>query len=81
MAASITRMHVHFVDIDIVDRCAGDGCVEAGEELLRVSFLRQRGRANGLATLCSDRHGAKWFHDDDLTVFGELVEIPLPARS
>jgi hypothetical protein len=27
--------NVHFVDIDIVDRCAGDGCVEAGEELLK----------------------------------------------
>lgn len=32
--------NVHFVHIEIVDRCAGDGCVEAGEELLKGPSAR-----------------------------------------
>jgi hypothetical protein len=54
--------NVHFVDIDIVDGCASDGRVETGEELPEALILAAAEHGNGLATLCSDRHGAHWFH-------------------
>jgi hypothetical protein len=57
--------NVHFVDIDIVDGCASDGRVETGEELLDALILAAAEHGNGLATICSDRHGAHWFHGND----------------
>jgi hypothetical protein len=67
--------NVHFVDIDIVDCRAGDGCVETGEELLKALIRAAAEHGDGLATLCSDCHGAHWFDvpDDDLTVVGVLL--------
>ena len=68
---------VHFVDVDMIDRCTGDGCVEAGEELLEGLVFSPAKYGHGLASLCGDRHGAGWFDvaDDDLTMFGERVEV------
>ena len=43
--------NVHFVHIDIVDRCTGGGSVEAGEELLKGLILAAAEHGNGLATL------------------------------
>ena len=41
--------NVHFVDIDVVDRCAGDGCVEASKELLKALILAAAEHGDGLA--------------------------------
>ena len=75
--------NVDFVDIDIIDGCAGDGCIEAGEELLKGLILAAAEHGDGLATLCSDCHGAHWFDvpDDDLTVFGERVDVRIHRDS
>ena len=73
----LAARNVHFVDIDIVDRRACDGCIGAGEELLNGLTLAAAEHSSGLATLYSDRHGAQWFDVayDDLTVFGERVDV------
>jgi hypothetical protein len=41
---------VHFVDVDVIDGCTGDGSIEAGEELLEglaCSPAKERRRKTG----------------------------------
>jgi hypothetical protein len=68
---------VHFVDVDIVDRGFGYGRVEPGEQLFEGFVFAAAEHGNRLASLLGDGHGADGLYvsDDDLTVFGELVDV------